>query len=124
MNYDDLNRGELTHSDYENRWIEPGDEQSTNIPSDPGMVDAYRSQFYLSSAATVSKGDHIRFQDLRVSKSWEKAFGKGNRAGHLETYVYLNNLGILWKASKEVRDPDFLVQPSLFSFSMGFRARF
>ncbi|MBN7816915.1 SusC/RagA family TonB-linked outer membrane protein [Algoriphagus pacificus] len=124
VNYDDLNRGELTHSDYENRWIKPGDEQSTNIPSDPGMVDAYRSQFYLSSAATVSKGDHIRFQDLRVSKSWDKAFGKGNRTGHLETYVYMNNLGILWKANKEVKDPDFLVQPSLFSFSMGFRARF
>jgi TonB-linked SusC/RagA family outer membrane protein len=124
VNYDELNRGNITHADYENRWRAPGDELGTTVPSDPEKVDAYRTQFYLRSAATISKGDHVRFQDVRFSKTWDKEIGKQKSISHLETYVYLNNLGILWKSSKEVKDPDFLVQPNLFSISLGLRARF
>ncbi|WP_339870404.1 SusC/RagA family TonB-linked outer membrane protein [uncultured Algoriphagus sp.] len=124
VNYDELNQGNIIHADYEKRWREPGDELTTTVPSDPGRVDAYRTQFYLSSAATVSKGDHVRLQDVRLSKTWGRGIGKLKAFSNLETYVYLNNLGILWKASKEVKDPDYPVNPSMFSFSMGFRANF
>lgn len=124
VNYDEVNRGSFQHADYERRWQNPGDELTTTVPSDPGRVDAYRNLFYLSSSAMVEKGDHVRFQDIRFAYQWTGKEGKLSILQNLETYLYLNNLGILWKASKAVKDPDFLFNPNLRSISLGFRARF
>lgn len=124
VNFDDINRGGFQHADYERRWRNPGDEQFTTIPSDPGRVDAFKTQFYLSSSATVEKGDHIRFQDVRLAYDFPVGKGKNVLFENLETYLYINNLGILWKASKKVKDPDYLINPSLRSLSLGLKARF
>lgn len=124
VSFDDVNRGVFSHADYERRWQKPGDELHTQIPSDPGKVDAFKTQFYLSSSATVEKGDHIRIQDVRLAYQFTpKVNGKGIFKS-LEAYSYFNNLGILWKASHEVRDPDYLLDPAPFSTSIGFRASF
>jgi len=42
----------------------------------------------------------------------------------LETYLYINNLGILWKASKVLPDPDFQTVQNLRSIAVGLRASF
>ncbi|WP_051315229.1 SusC/RagA family TonB-linked outer membrane protein [Algoriphagus terrigena] len=124
VSFDEVNRGAFSHADYERRWQKAGDEQLTQVPSDPGKVDAYRDQFYLASSATVEKGDHIRLQDIRVAYRFPLSGKGGGIFQSLEVYGYLNNLGILWKESREVADPDYLMSPSLFSGSVGFRAMF
>lgn len=124
VSFDEVNRGAFSHADYERRWRKVGDEQLTQVPSDPGKVDAYRDQFYLSSSAIVERGDHIRLQDIRIAYRFPLSHKGGRIFQSLEFYGYLNNLGILWKESAEVIDPDYLVNPSLFSGSVGFRAMF
>ncbi|MBN3581050.1 SusC/RagA family TonB-linked outer membrane protein [Algoriphagus aestuarii] len=124
VSYDAANRGEITHEDYEMRWQQPGDERITSVPSDPGEVNPLRSQFYLASSETVAKGDHIRLQDVRLSYTFTPKASGNWPLGGIEAYIYANNLGILWKASDRVKDPDYLVSPRLTSVSIGFRTGF
>ncbi|SHO65368.1 SusC/RagA family TonB-linked outer membrane protein [Algoriphagus zhangzhouensis] len=124
VSYDNVNLGEISHGDYERRWQEPGDEQTTNVPSDPGARNAYRNGFYLNSSALVEKGDHIRMQDVRLAYTWPKKEGGKPLFNSLETFVYINNLGVLWKATDAVQDPDYILSPSLTTFSFGLRAGF
>lgn len=124
VSFDEANRGSFVHADYEMRWRKPGDELITTVPSDPGRVDAAKTQFYLSSSAIVAKGDHIRLQDVRLSYQWPKLIGSKALVESLETYLYANNLGVIWKSAKEVRDPDFLNNQAITSLAFGFRASF
>ncbi|WP_342647381.1 SusC/RagA family TonB-linked outer membrane protein [Mucilaginibacter sp. CSA2-8R] len=94
------------HGDYSDRWQRPGDEQRTQIPSMPSVINTNRDNFYTYSSALVAKGDHIRLQDITASyeltrKHWRKLPFKT-----LRIYGYANNLGILWKAMKGDLDPD------------------
>jgi len=99
VNYDEINRGNISHSDYDQRWQAPGNQ--TFIPSDPNRVNSQRNSFYLKSSALVEKGDHIRFQDIRVGYDFAAP-----RFEKFQVYGYLNNLGLIWKASDRVKDPD------------------
>jgi hypothetical protein len=122
VNYDEYNRGSWVHADYEIRWQQPGDELVTDVPSDPGRVNSLRHRFYTSSSTKVERGDHIRWQDVRLAYQWN-----GSQKGpiqNLETYLYVNNLGILWKATDRIEDPDYQVAPPLTSVSLGFRMSF
>ncbi|WP_100630303.1 SusC/RagA family TonB-linked outer membrane protein [Algoriphagus formosus] len=124
VDYIDINRGGFGHADYESRWQQPGDELITSIPADPGTIDPLMNGFYLSSAALVERGDHIRFQDLRIGYDWQPTNKGAGIFRQLESYIYINNLGILWKASKALPDPDFQVSQNLRSVAIGFRASF
>ena len=97
VDYVDINRGGFGHADYERRWRQPGDERTTEVPADPGTVNPLMNGFYLSSGALVEKGDHIRFQDIRLAYSWNAQKSSLLGLNGLETYLYINNLGILWK---------------------------
>lgn len=105
VNYASLWVGYPVHGDYANRWKQPGDEQYTDIPSDPGVLNSTRNQFYMNSAALVEKGDHIRLQDVRVSYTFPET--KAFKARKMEIYIYANNLGIVWKATGVNIDPDY-----------------
>ncbi|GGF42558.1 SusC/RagA family TonB-linked outer membrane protein [Echinicola rosea] len=121
VNYYQLLRGDITHGDYSNRWQQPGDEQFTDIPSMGESADYQRNRFYSQSSAIVEKGDHIRLQDIRLSYRMEPG---NSYFSHLEIYTYANNLGIIWKASDRVKDPDFLDNRSLSSISLGLNVTF
>ena len=41
-----------------------------------------------------------------------------------ELYLYLNNVGMIWKATKTSLDPDFGTQKPLRSIALGFTANF
>ena len=126
LNYTDVLAGKA-HSDYNNRWQSPGDELSTDVPALIYPSNAQRNTFYQYSSALVERGDHLRFQDIRL------AFDLGStvkRLGTAQVYLYATNLGILWRANKQGLDPDYvsltsrhqLLPPS--SFSLGFRTSF
>lgn len=119
------------NKDYSNRWQKPGDEKATNVPSFVYPDDQYRDIFYDQSQVLVEKGDHIRLQDIQFSYSLSK-----ERLRHLlpatqlQFYMYVNNLGILWRANKAGLDPDYLptynagVMPQPKSVAIGIKASF
>lgn len=111
INYSSLTSApyRATTSDFGQRWRQPGDEKFTEIPSFrpelAGSAAANRNIFYLFNSSLVEKGDHIRLQDIMVSYTLPKM--KWFSLNHSECYVHANNLGIIWKASDKVKDPDF-----------------
>lgn len=124
VRYDVLNRGQITHSDYGLRWQQPGDELITDIPSDPQMQNPRRDTFDQVSSRRVRKGDHIRWQDLRLAYNWTKATCPGLPFEQIQIYTYLDNLGILWKAAKDVKDPDFRNFQAPRTYSLGLSINF
>lgn len=99
------------HSDYDNRWQKPGDEQHTQVPSMIYPADPTRDQFYRYAEILVEKGDHIRLQDIRLSYDLSKQVISRLPFEHLQLYLYANNLGILWRANDLGLDPDIVPYP-------------
>ncbi|REG77513.1 SusC/RagA family TonB-linked outer membrane protein [Algoriphagus antarcticus] len=124
VNYTTLNRGNITHADYERRWKNPGDELITRIPSDPLNVNETRTTFELVNSSQVRKGDHIRLQDIQVAYTFQKTSDSNLPFESLRIYGYANNLGILWKSAKDVVDPDFRNIQSLNTYSIGLNIQF
>lgn len=115
------------HQDFTKRWQNPGDELKTEVPSMPDLpYDANRDNFYMYTEALVSKGDHLRFQDVNLSYKLpvEKAFGNTLKSAYL--YFYMNNIGILWRANKNNLDPDTYESslPIPRSYALGFKCSF
>ncbi|OCA77120.1 hypothetical protein BBI01_01260 [Chryseobacterium artocarpi] len=105
--YSDLYNSYYAHGDYYNRWQKPGDELITNIPAMvyPGVTVA--DQYYRNSEVLVSKGDHIRLQDVNISYTLNPQFTGKLHFKSLRFFAYINNVAILWKANKVKLDPDF-----------------
>lgn len=110
VQYETILQGRGGHSDYANRWRNPGDEAITQIPSLPESRDPFRDQFYRRSSILVEKGDHIRFQDVRLA--YRNQSGSKGVFRNAEFYLYANNLGMIWKSTNSDWDPDFgLIKP-------------
>ncbi|MDR2270456.1 MAG: SusC/RagA family TonB-linked outer membrane protein [Sphingobacterium sp.] len=105
--YSDLYNSYYGHGDYYNRWQKPGDELITNIPAMlyPGVTVA--DQYYRNSEVLVSKGDHIRLQDVNISYTLNPQLTGRLHFKSLRFFAYINNVAILWKANKVNLDPDF-----------------
>lgn len=124
VSYTNLWQGSPVHGDYENRWRQPGDEQFTSVPSDPGGLNADRSAFYLFSSDLIGRADHFRLQDVQLSYTFDRLGSLKLR--NIQVYMYANNLGILWKATKSDLDPDYPVAnfPLQRSLATGLRFNF
>lgn len=114
----------FTTADYSNRWQNPGDELWTNIPSfrpELSAVDnSNRASFYAHSESLVERGDHIRLQDIMLSYNLSRESWLPFERTLL--YVHANNIGILWKASKVEKDPDYRnYMQAIKSVSFGIR---
>lgn len=118
VNYETILQGRGGHLDFERRWMEPGDEAFTYVPSMPAARNSFRDQFYRSSEVLVDRGDHIRLQDIRLAYRFAESIPLKilNRA---EMYLYANNLGIIWKANRFDLDPDFGELKPLRNFAIG-----
>lgn len=123
IDYSALYSAGIGHSDYYKRWVQPGDEMHTNIPSIvyPPLND--RQTFYTQSETFVEKGDHIRLQDVSLQYDINTNFK--NISG-IQVYCYTNNVGILWRANQNKIDPDVYASgyPVPRSFSLGLKAKF
>jgi len=118
------------NNQFAKRWMQPGDELKTSVPSMPSLtnLDGNRDAFYSFSETSVDKGDHIRLQDLTLSynikspKLFQHAFKSIN------IYCVASNIAILWRANHDHLDPDLYTQSSFLSgyptprtISFGFR---
>jgi TonB-linked SusC/RagA family outer membrane protein len=112
--------------DYTKRWQQPGDEKRTNVPSAIYPIpDENRDNFYISSTAVVDKADNIKLQYVNLSYDLDKKQLPFLPFPHLQIYVNVSNLGIIWKANKDGIDPDFLTSPeSRKTYAFGVRTSF
>lgn len=118
VQYETLLQGRGGHRDFEQRWMQPGDEALTFVPSLPAARNAQRDQFYRSSSVLVDKGDHIRLQDVRLAHRVGDSF-PWKVLKEAEFYLYANNLGMIWKANRFDLDPDFGELKPLRSLALG-----
>lgn len=107
VNFDQILNGNGGHSDYDLRWMKPGDEVTTNIPSLPSALNASRNLFYANSSTLVDKGDHIRLRDVQLDYVLKKKHFPKLPFQQVRCYVYINNIGIIWKATDSKLDPDY-----------------
>ena len=121
VDYGDLVNGRITHSDYLLRWIQPGDELYTQVPSMPSRVNSNRDAQYEFSEIMVERADHIRLQDIRLAYRMERINVHWLPFRSAEFYSYANNMGIIWKKTKYPVDPDFQNLPPAMSIAMGLR---
>lgn len=124
IDYFTLLRGEIGHGDFDRRWRQPGDEEFTQVPSLPPTADTRRNSFYANSAALVEKGDHIRLNDVRLSYRFSQDRQHWLPFRSAQLYSYAHNLGIIWKASDDVPDPDYQTSKPLGSVSFGLQVDF
>lgn len=109
------------HSDFEQRWKQPGDELTTDVPS---MIfpnpSANRDRFYNASEVIVEKGDHIRLSYVYFSYRPRVRSGLG-----MEIFGNATDVGIIWKANKKGIDPDMgnsiYNLPNSLTITMGLR---
>lgn len=106
------------HGDYARRWQAAGDEKNTFVPSVPSATNNNRDNFYASSDVLVRRGDQIRLQDIRLNYLVPL---KTKSVRQFSAFVYANNIGILWKADKLVKDPDHQNNQLLRSIALGLK---
>lgn len=95
------------NGDYDKRWQKPGDEQITSVPSAPAAPNLNRDYFYTFSSILVDKADNIRLQDINLSWSLGHSANRWLPFKNLKLYTYMNNVALLWKATKSGVDPDY-----------------
>ncbi|WP_159523723.1 SusC/RagA family TonB-linked outer membrane protein [Sunxiuqinia indica] len=102
----------IGHEDYSKRWINPGDELFTQVPSMPTAgTSSSRDFIYTFSDILIEKGDHIRFQDINFSYDLQQSQYHWLPFNKVSVYGYVNNIGIIWRANKHKLDPDYVFQP-------------
>jgi TonB-linked SusC/RagA family outer membrane protein len=122
--YNTLLEGYVGHGDYANRWQQPGDETHTHVPSLPTQLNANRDTFYQYSEVLVEKGDHIRLQDFQLGYTWQRQDVQRLPFRSITLNGYANNLGILWKATDQLLDPDYPTMKPVRSFALGVTVQF
>lgn len=91
--------------DVANRWLAPGDEHRTDVPSMVYPAITNRDGFYQMAEINVLKGDHVRLEYINFA--WNPRFTWGSRSVGLQVYANLSNLGIIGAANKYDIDPDY-----------------
>lgn len=122
-----FNYGLGGHGDIYKRWIKPGDELITSVPSMPESGgDSYRDRFYKYSSVLVDKGDYIRWNDLRLSYQIPaRTAGWLKNMQSLQVYGHLQNLGVLWVRNRSGLDPEaFTRTPAPLMTTVGLRLNF
>jgi TonB-linked SusC/RagA family outer membrane protein len=105
MFYSGLYSGWGGSADYDKRWQKPGDEKITNVPSLPTGGNTVRDEVYEYADVMMDKGGEIRLQDVRLNYDLSKRKG-GWPFQSTEFFIYVNNVGILWRANKDGLDPE------------------
>lgn len=107
ISYADLASGWRGHADYALRWQKPGDENYTDVPALPMVVDINRGTLlYTNATPLVERADYIMLKDIRISVNIQKFGARPNKLFRTANlYLMANNLGQLWVANKTKLDP-------------------
>ena len=122
-----FNYGLGGHGDIYKRWMNPGDELITTVPSMPeNGGNSQRDRIYKYSSILVDRGDYIRWNDLRLS--YQLASNSNSilkNIQYLQIYAHLQNLGVLWVKNNRGLDPEALTSyPTPLMATIGLRLNF
>lgn len=126
INYRELFNNWVGHSDFNQRWQQPGDEEFTNVPALVYPTTLSKNNFYAGSEVLVEQGDHIRLQYVNISYDFGTFISQNTPFRTLAIYANASNLGIVWRANNSGIDPDFnlgnnrTVPPAVFAFGIRF----
>ncbi|MGK6352226.1 SusC/RagA family TonB-linked outer membrane protein [Parapedobacter sp. DT-150] len=127
--FDDFNR--IYHEDYFRRWQKPGDERITDVPAaipieQQTAQNTGAGSIYRNSAALITKGDHIRLQEVSLGYTMPYSLFRKLPFQSIRFSIYARNLGVVWKANKQGIDPDYsdATFPAPRSFSFGVQCNF
>lgn len=117
--YFDLQNSWDMHVDYLERWQQPGDEQSTQIPSYPLTANSARDNAYAFSHLLLERGAFLRLQDINFSYNVKPGPRMPFRS--LRVYGYCRTPFFLWRATRSGLDPErpWSALPVAGSFSFG-----
>jgi len=122
LSYSALFNTWIGHKEFSDRWMTPGDEKSTQVPSMPDAgASSSRDFAYTFADILVEKGDHIRFQDINFSYDLQRSKYRWLPFNKVSVYGYINNIGIIWRANRHGLDPEYVFQPypASQSYSLG-----
>jgi len=97
-------------TDIADRWREPGDEATTNVPGAQGL-GGYSLSRYLYSDKQVIEGDHIRLREVSLSFDFSDLIADTFIRNASLSFT-ARNLGLIWRANNDDIDPDFLPMTS------------
>lgn len=110
--YNDLN---AMPREFENRWVVPGNEQSTTIPviasveqnrNDATLSYAYNAYNY--STERIAKGDFIRLKEVSLGYEFPRKFVERIKLSNLSLKIQATNLLLLYADKKlNGQDPEF-----------------
>lgn len=113
--------------DYPDRWQNPGDENLTNVPGFVYPRNINRDLLYQYSSPLIEEGSHIRLQDIQCNYQLGGLSFGGKKAvlKNANVYLYVNNIGILWRNNNKGIDPNITTGvPLPLSYSIGLKASF
>ncbi|MDD7887821.1 SusC/RagA family TonB-linked outer membrane protein [Flavivirga sp. 57AJ16] len=101
--------GRAPHPDFENRWLEPGDENFTDVPaySNVGGFGSYYATYYNFSNILVEKADNIRLNNVSLNYEFSPEVLNKTFFNSFLIGVNAQNLGVIWTANEEGIDPYF-----------------
>lgn len=114
------------HTDYFKRWKQPGDELFTNVPAATLTTDSYEQSIYQFSQTLISKGDHIRLQDLNLAYTLQPRQLKQLGLQSIRIFGYARNLGVIWRRNKDGIDPEYANSsyPPSKTFALGLQINY
>ncbi|SFC84172.1 TonB-linked outer membrane protein, SusC/RagA family [Parapedobacter composti] len=107
INYQELFTNWVGHSDFAQRWQEPGDEAFTEVPAMVYPTAFNKNSFYAGSEILVEQGDHIRLQYINLTYDFGKTDPPAGPFRRLTIYANVSNIGIVWRANGQGIDPDY-----------------
>lgn len=131
----EYDESDATPKEFYDRWVMPGDEQFTNIPS---IMDVYQNTLnggdypynnYNYSSVRVAKGDFVRLKTISLTYQVPEAFTK--KTGFLKTFsvtaAAINPWLIYSDKKLEGQDPEFfnvggVAQPIQKQFTLSLKA--
>lgn len=120
INYTNLINYGNGHKDYQLRWKVPGNELYTTVPALTMRANTTRENIYLNNETLIENGAHLRLKDINLSYKFSApTLGLSNAS----IFLYVNNVGILWRANKQGLDPDFPTSdyPPIRTYSLGLK---
>jgi TonB-linked SusC/RagA family outer membrane protein len=111
--YSDL---DATPLEFRNRWVLPGDEANTVVPSIPDRTtfnaftadNAYPYNAYNYSTVRVAKGDFVKLKTISLTYSLPKRWIKAIGAGNASISAVANNFWLIYADKKlNGQDPEF-----------------
>lgn len=104
IDYSSLFAQNRTHSDFANRWKEPGDELETNIPAMVYPLNSNRENYYRNSSILIEQASHIRLQYVHLQYNLTDILQ--SKVG-MNIFLNAENLGLIWKKTEKNLDPEY-----------------